>query len=452
MHEEALKFMTDQQNELDTDDGDETLEIRSEETLSDSALPESAENPSTLNSVRPEWLAAEPKEEESAGTELELEDSPASDVFPPEVFSSAKLRGARKTKVNDPSALDLRIEGLLFVTDVPLTSADIARILGVRQDDVTDTMRAMTKSFSRRRSALELRERVRRGLPAYIIDLKAEYRPDVKALARPALPKRYIQTLALIALNQPLKQSRLVRDIGQRAYDHVRELVERGLVSKMRDGLSYSLRTTSRFSSEFGLSNNPLDLRSQLAKKLTEDEQEAWRRYREHERLQKLEEQAAQAALEPEHKATNDSRRASNSFSTTTSNGDSQAAANTASAPSSEADSYDSTIQEAEALLSGGPAASTSYQVTSSSGRSEAQDSDLQANAAKTDAAKTDAKADLSGHKPSVDSSKILRGFGSKPQSPAAPADPVDPEDDEAKMTRFQKLFMQLKAKRDEQS
>jgi len=164
-----------------------------------------------------------------------------SEVFPPNIYSSSRIPGARKVSQTDPRALDLRIEGLLFVTDAPLTGPQIARILDVRLKDVMDTLRAMIKNFARRRSALELRERILRGRPAFVIDLKPEYRPDVRPLARPALARRYIDTLALIALNQPLFQSRLVRERGSRIYDHVRTLVEQGLVARTKKGLSYEL-------------------------------------------------------------------------------------------------------------------------------------------------------------------------------------------------------------------
>lgn len=205
-----------------------------------------------------------------------------SEVFPPKIYSSSKIPGARASQAKD---LDLRIEGLLFVTDAPLTGPQISSILNVSLKKVMETLRAMIKSFARRRSALELRERIRRGQPAFVIDLKPEYRPDVKPLARPALARRYIDTLALIALNQPVPQSRLVRERGSKIYDHVRELCEQGLVHRIKKGLSYELRTTPRFASEFGLSNNPRDLKAMLARKMTEEEKVSLEEYEEHQRL-----------------------------------------------------------------------------------------------------------------------------------------------------------------------
>jgi segregation and condensation protein B len=225
-------------------------------------------------------LEKEQAVEVSSPEAVSSEDAGEDPVFPPNIYSSARVPGARKVQEKGSLTLDLRIEGLLFVTDAPLTGPQIARILEVPIRDVMDTLRTMIKSFARRRSALELRERIRRGRPAFVIALKPEYRPDVKPLARPALPRRLIDTLALIALNQPLFQSRLVRERGSRIYDHVRALVDHGLVARTKKGLSYELRTTPRFSSEFGLSNNPNDMKAMLARAMTDEEKETLAEYK----------------------------------------------------------------------------------------------------------------------------------------------------------------------------
>jgi segregation and condensation protein B len=246
-------------------------------------LPSGEEASSTEVTVDPtafffEEKTAEENQDPTLNPAIPVEKDP--EIFPPNIYTSARVKGARKVNKEDPRALDLRIEGLLFVTDAPLTIPQISSVLEVSPKRVMETLRDMIKSFSRRRSALELRERIRRGRPAFIIDLKAEYRPDVKPIARPALARRYIDTLALIALNQPVAQSRLVRERGSRVYDHVRTLMEHGVVARTKKGLSYELRTTPRFSSEFGLSANPKDLKAMLARAMTEEERENWAEYK----------------------------------------------------------------------------------------------------------------------------------------------------------------------------
>ena len=66
------------------------------------------------------------------------------------------------------------------------------------------------------------------------------------------LPPKLLKAAALIAYHQPVPQSRLVELLGQRAYDHIRELAQAGLIGRRRDGNTPRLTTTRRFSEMFG--------------------------------------------------------------------------------------------------------------------------------------------------------------------------------------------------------
>ena len=49
-----------------------------------------------------------------------------------------------------------------------------------------------------------------------------------------------------------MPQSRLVELLGPKAYDHIRELAQSGLINRRRDGNTRRLTTTRRFSEMFG--------------------------------------------------------------------------------------------------------------------------------------------------------------------------------------------------------
>ena len=82
---------------------------------------------------------------------------------------------------------------------------------------------------------------VKTGLSLFLPD---SFRADI--------PQRLLPAAALIAYHQPMSQSQLVDMLGQRAYDHVRELSNRGLIDRRRDGLTRRLTTTRRFAEYFG--------------------------------------------------------------------------------------------------------------------------------------------------------------------------------------------------------
>ena len=72
------------------------------------------------------------------------------------------------------------------------------------------------------------------------------------AQTKSELPPKLLKAAALIAYHQPMPQSRLVELLGQRAYDHIRELAQAGLIGRRRDGNTRRLTTTRRFSEMFG--------------------------------------------------------------------------------------------------------------------------------------------------------------------------------------------------------
>ena len=66
------------------------------------------------------------------------------------------------------------------------------------------------------------------------------------------IPPKLLKAAALIAYHQPMPQSRLVELLGQKAYDHIRELAQSGLINRRKAGNTRRLTTTSRFSEVFG--------------------------------------------------------------------------------------------------------------------------------------------------------------------------------------------------------
>ena len=100
----------------------------------------------------------------------------------------------------------------------------------------------------------------RRGGSLQIVEIGGKWAMEVKPGIADHLPKetkselppKLLKAAALIAYHQPMPQSRLVELLGQRAYDHIRELAQSGLIARRRDGNTRRLTTTRRFSEVFG--------------------------------------------------------------------------------------------------------------------------------------------------------------------------------------------------------
>ena len=86
----------------------------------------------------------------------------------------------------------------------------------------------------------------------WIFEVKPELSSFLPETFRADIPQRLLPAAALIAYHQPMQQSQLKDMLGQKAYDHVRDLASMGLIDRRREGLTRRLTTTRRFAEYFG--------------------------------------------------------------------------------------------------------------------------------------------------------------------------------------------------------
>ena len=161
--------------------------------------------------------------------------------------------------------LKARIEAVLFTTAQALSIKDIAEIL--EEEDLEKTEEAMLElimDYSSRPGALEIDDE-----NGYILQVKEEHMDIVEKLCPVELKPATLRTLSVIAPKEPIRQTDLKELRGSTAYEHVQELLEKGLISRTKDknGRSYNLKTTPKFAEYFKLKG---DTRS-LAKLLEVD-------------------------------------------------------------------------------------------------------------------------------------------------------------------------------------
>lgn len=76
------------------------------------------------------------------------------------------------------------------------------------------------------------------------------------------------ETLALIAYKQPVKQSIVVKIRGNKAYDHVKNFVERGLINKKRIGHTAELTLNDNFFDYFSLTGSSEENTFEIVEKI----------------------------------------------------------------------------------------------------------------------------------------------------------------------------------------
>ena len=161
-------------------------------------------------------------------------------------------------------SLKARIEAVLFITAQALEVQDIAEILKEEPDVVEEALLELIMDYSAREGALEIDDE-----NGYILQVKEEHMDIVEKLCPVELKPATLRTLSVIALKEPIRQTDLKELRGSNAYEHIQELLEKGLISRTKDknGRSYNLRTTPKFAEYFKLKG---DTRS-LAKRLEID-------------------------------------------------------------------------------------------------------------------------------------------------------------------------------------
>lgn len=150
----------------------------------------------------------------------------------------------------EQTELKPKIEAVLFTTAKALKVKEIAEILGAEPDAIEESLLELIMDYSSRDTALEIDDE-----DGYIFQVKLEHMDIVEKLCPVELKPAILKTLTVIALKEPIRQSYLKDLRGSNAYEHVQELVEKGLIAKNKDknGRSFNLKTTQKFNEYFKL-------------------------------------------------------------------------------------------------------------------------------------------------------------------------------------------------------
>ncbi|NYZ75798.1 SMC-Scp complex subunit ScpB [Candidatus Micrarchaeota archaeon] len=141
------------------------------------------------------------------------------------------------------------IEAALFMSTAPMTVRTLSKISGMNSWKlVQNKLKELQQEYGQRGSAIVIS--FEDG--GYIMRLKPEYERKVSDLAKEAeLSRGAIKTLAVIAKNDGMAQSKLAKMIGSSVYDHVKELVEEDFITAEKKGRTKVLKTTKKFKEYF---------------------------------------------------------------------------------------------------------------------------------------------------------------------------------------------------------
>ncbi|MFH1682332.1 MAG: SMC-Scp complex subunit ScpB [Candidatus Woesearchaeota archaeon] len=171
-----------------------------------------------------------------------------------------------------------KVEAVLFSIGKEVSLERLAGLSGLGQPEVKKILEELKKEYDARDHSLRI---MNRG-ETWKLTIRDEFLPVVnKLVTETDLDKALMETLAVIAWKYPVTQSEVIRLRHNKAYDHIKRLMELDFVEKDKAGRTFKLRLTKKFFEYFDLPSDEAkkaflkNVPEELLKKAEEVEQES---------------------------------------------------------------------------------------------------------------------------------------------------------------------------------
>lgn len=157
------------------------------------------------------------------------------------------------------------VEGALYAAGRPLNIEELATKLEIPKKLTEILVSELAMEYLERTTSLIIAQVGDR----YQMQLRPEYTESVAKFAKGgAIAERYLRTLTIIALKQPILKSTVVKIRGSGAYEHIKYLIDNDLINAVKKGRSFDLTTTDKYSEMFGLPKDKLELKKMMIQQL----------------------------------------------------------------------------------------------------------------------------------------------------------------------------------------
>jgi len=142
------------------------------------------------------------------------------------------------------------IEATLFMSPKPVSIEEVSKVVNNKNLALLEgILSGLIEEYKLRDSAIE----IVRETDGFKMKVKKDFEQHVMHLAGTLqYSKAVMKTLAYIAYRQPVKQSQVIKFRSTKAYEEVKLLEEKGLISREKKGVTFILRTTKKFLEYFG--------------------------------------------------------------------------------------------------------------------------------------------------------------------------------------------------------
>lgn len=156
------------------------------------------------------------------------------------------------------------IEAALFSAGRPLSIEELARVCGSGNIGlIRRVVEELIIEYNGRITGLM----VKKSDSGYVMCVKPELEDKVSYLVpETEIPAPILKTLALIAYEQPVKQSKIIKERGSKAYSYIKFLRQQGFIEAKREGRTRILSVTPKFKEYFRIE----ELNNLIEKKTSE--------------------------------------------------------------------------------------------------------------------------------------------------------------------------------------
>ncbi|MBI2669356.1 SMC-Scp complex subunit ScpB [Candidatus Woesearchaeota archaeon] len=143
-----------------------------------------------------------------------------------------------------------KMEAVLFAVGKEITAERLASLCSLDVTEVESIVNDLIAEYGARDQSLHIVKKDQ----GWKLTVKDEFVPLVSSIVSSTeLERPLMETLAVIAWRYPVLQSDVVKLRNASAYDHMKQLEERGFVEKEKFGRSFKIKLTKKFFEYFDL-------------------------------------------------------------------------------------------------------------------------------------------------------------------------------------------------------
>lgn len=251
--------------EEDTEEIDieeEDIEEEIDEDLESEGYDSDEEESEVVDEIDDAAIEEESDLEEMDDTEspdIEEESVPVAQKVPDRELTKEELQQEiRKFSKNS-------IEAALYAAGKPLDVEILSTKLEIPKKDVSELITELALEYLERDSALIINQIGE----SFQMAIKSEYVEKVSKFAQGgAIAERYLRTLTIIALKQPILKSTVIKLRGSGAYEHIKFLLDNDFIEASKKGRSHELMTTDKYSEMFGLPKDKSEMKKVMIEQL----------------------------------------------------------------------------------------------------------------------------------------------------------------------------------------